>query len=117
MPQLSIEQLETYERPARRGRQKLRTLNEAQAQAAVQRSSQCGPRCKSLMPAKPTSPTRKQAEQAVVVEADADLAQAKRQAEQIVLQPRLKRRSKCSPARVRPKVMQVGVIEGDGAFT
>ena len=36
------------------------------------------------MPAKPTSPTRKQAEQAVVGAGDADLAQAKRQAEQIV---------------------------------
>jgi uncharacterized membrane protein YqiK len=84
--QLSIEQLETYERQ-RAAAEKLRTLNEAQAQAAVQTqltNAEAQVRIAESQGAAELARARKQAEQAVVG-AEAELARAKRQAEQAVV--------------------------------
>src|SRR6202008_1586804 len=83
--QLSIEQLETYERQ-RAAADKLRTLNEAQAQAAMQTqltNSRVQVQISESQGDADLARARRQAEQAVVM-ADADLARAKRQAEQLV---------------------------------
>ena len=84
--QLSIEQIETYERQ-RAAAEKLRTLNEAQAQAAVQTeltNAEVQVQIAESQGEADLARARKQAEQAVVG-AEADLARARRQAEQTVV--------------------------------
>src|SRR5205085_407064 len=83
MRQLSIEQLETYERQ-RTAAEKLRTLNEAQAQAAVQvqlTNAKAEIQIADSRGEAELARARKQSEQ-MVVTAEAELARAKRQAEQ-----------------------------------
>jgi uncharacterized membrane protein YqiK len=95
--QLSMEQIETYERQ-RAAAEKLRTLQEAQAIAAKQTdltNSQIQVRIIENQGEAELARSRKQAEQTIVtaqadnqkriLTADADLARAKRQAEQTVL--------------------------------
>ena len=95
--QLSIEQIETYERQ-RAAAEKLQTLNEAQAIAAKQSeltNSQVQVRIIENQGEAELARSRKQAEQTIVtaqadnqkriLQADADLARSKRQAEQTVL--------------------------------
>jgi len=84
--QLSIEQLETYDRQ-RAAADKLRALNEAQAIAAKQAeltNSQVQIRIAENQGDADLGRARKQAEQTVVV-AEADLARSRRQAEQNVV--------------------------------
>jgi len=84
--QLSIEQLETYDRQ-RAAAEKLRSLNEAQAIAAKQQeltNSQVQIRIAENQGDADLGRARKQAEQTVVV-AEADLARSRRQAEQTVV--------------------------------
>jgi hypothetical protein len=84
--QLSIEQMETYERQ-RAAADKLRTLNEAQAQANMQTqltNSRVQVQISESQGDADLARARRQAEQAVVM-ADADLARAQRQAQQLVL--------------------------------
>jgi uncharacterized membrane protein YqiK len=95
--QLSVEQIETYERQ-RAAAEKLKTLNEAQAVAAKQTdltNSQIQVRIIENQGEAELARSRKQAEQTIVtaqadnqkriLQADADLARSKRQAEQTVL--------------------------------
>ena len=84
--QLSIEQLETYERQ-KSSTEKLRALNEVQAQADMQSVTHQRPRQGSDRRKRRRSgfgTGRKQAEKQVVM-ADAQLQQARRQAEQTVV--------------------------------
>jgi uncharacterized membrane protein YqiK len=111
--QLSIEQLETYERQ-RAAADKLRTLNDAQALAAMQTEmTQAKARVQVAESAGEAdlARARKQAEQAVVG-ADADLARAKRQAEQIVLTAEAESKRQVLAGKGEgQKVMQVGLAE------
>lgn len=84
--QLSIEQLETYERQGAAA-DKLRTLNEAQAQAAMQTqltNSRVQIQIVESQAEADLARARKQAEQ-TVVNAEAELARSRRQAEQLVV--------------------------------
>lgn len=84
--QLSIEQLETYERQ-RAAADKLRTLNEAQAQASMQTqltNSRVQIQIAESQGEADLARARKQAEQ-TVVNADAELARSRRHAEQTVV--------------------------------
>jgi hypothetical protein len=84
--QLSIEQLETYERQ-RASADKLRMLNEAQAQAAMQTqltNSRVQIQIAESQGEAELARARKQADQTVVV-AEAELARSRRQAEQLVV--------------------------------
>ena len=84
--QLSIEQIETYERQ-RAAAEKLRVLNEAQAQASMQTqltNTRVQVQIAESQGEADLARARKQAEQ-TVVNADADLAKSKRQAEQMVI--------------------------------
>jgi uncharacterized membrane protein YqiK len=84
--QLSIEQIETYERQ-RASAEKLRVLNEAQAQAAMQTqltNSRVEIQIAESRGEADLARARKQAEQ-TVVNADAELARSRRQAEQVVV--------------------------------
>jgi uncharacterized membrane protein YqiK len=84
--QLSIEQLETYERQ-RASADKLRVLNEAQAQAAMQTqltNSRVQIQIVESQAEAELARSRKQAEQ-TIVNAEADLARSRRQAEQVVV--------------------------------
>jgi uncharacterized membrane protein YqiK len=84
--QLSIEQVETYERQ-RAAADKLRTLNEAQAQATMQTqltNSRVQVQIAESQGEAELARARKQAEQ-TVVNAEAELARARRQAEQLVV--------------------------------
>jgi len=84
--QLSIEQLETYERQ-RASADKLRMLNEAQAQASMQTqltNSRVQIQIAESQGEADLARARKQAEQ-TVVNAEAELARARRQAEQVVV--------------------------------
>ena len=84
--QLSIEQLETYERQ-RAAADKLRTLNEAQAQAAMQTqltNSRVQIQIAESQGEAELARARKQADQTVVV-AEAELAKSRRQAQQLVV--------------------------------
>src|SRR4029077_9825310 len=86
MRQLSIEQLETYERQ-RAAAEKQRTLNEAQAQTAMQTqltNARVQAQIAESQGEADLARARKQAEQ-TVVNAEAELARAKLQAEQTVL--------------------------------
>jgi uncharacterized membrane protein YqiK len=111
--QLSIEQLETYERQ-RAAAEKLRTLNEAQAQAAVQTqltNAEAQVRIAESQGSAELARARKQAEQAVVG-ADADLARAKRQAEQTVLIAEAESKKQILAGRGEgQKVAQIGLAE------
>jgi uncharacterized membrane protein YqiK len=111
--QLSIEQLETYERQ-RAAAEKLRTLNEAQAQAAVQAqmtNAKAQVQIAESAGEADLARARKQAEQAVVG-ADADLARARRQAEQTVLTAEAEAKKQVLAGKGEgQKVMQVGVAE------
>ena len=84
--QLSIEQLETYERQ-RTGAEKLRTLKEAEALAAKQAeltNSQVQIRIAENQGDADLARARKQAQQQIVM-AEADLERSRRQAEQMVV--------------------------------
>ncbi len=84
--QLSIEQLETYERQ-RASAEKLRMLNEAQAQAAMQTqltNSRVQIQIAESQGEADLARARKQAEQ-TVVNAEAELARSRRHAEQVVV--------------------------------
>src|SRR5260221_5178040 len=89
--QLSIEQLETYERQ-RDAVEKLKMLNEAQAQATMQTqltNARVQVEIADSQAAAELARTRRQAEQTIVL-AEADLARSRRQAEQagVGAQPR-----------------------------
>ncbi len=129
--QLSIEQLETYERQ-RDAVEKLKMLNEAQAQATMQTqltnarvqveiadSQAAAELARTRRQAEQTvvmaeadlARSRKQAEQAVVV-AEAELACARKQAEQTVVAAEASSREKVLAGRGESqKVMQVGLAE------
>jgi multidrug efflux pump subunit AcrA (membrane-fusion protein) len=84
--QLSIEQLETYERQ-RDAVEKLKMLNEAQAQATMQTqltNARVQVEIADSQAAAELARTRRQAEQTIVL-AEADLARSRRQAEQAVV--------------------------------
>ncbi|HEV3021914.1 MAG TPA: SPFH domain-containing protein, partial [Pirellulales bacterium] len=84
--QLSIEQLETYERQ-RAAADKLRTLNDAQAQAAMQTqltNAKLQVQIAESGGEAELARARKQADQTVVV-AEAELARSRRQAQQVVV--------------------------------
>jgi uncharacterized membrane protein YqiK len=111
--QLSIEQLETYERQ-RASAEKLRTLNEAQAQAAMQTqltNSRVQVQIAESQGEADLARARKQAEQ-TVVNADAELARARRQAEQLVLTAEAESQQRVLAGRGEAqRVMQVGLSE------
>ncbi len=129
--QLSIEQLETYDRQ-RDAANKLRTLNESQAQANMQtqltnakvqieivENQAAAELARSRKQAEQVAVqadgelnrARKQAEQAIVV-AEADLARSRRQAEQTVLLAEADSQQKALAGRGEAqKVMQIGLAE------
>src|SRR5262245_19777108 len=129
--QLSMEQLETYERQCA-AVEKLKLLNEAQAQATMQTqltnarvqveiadSQAAAELAKARRQAEQTvvmaeadlARSRKQAEQAVVV-AEAELACARKQAEQTVVAAEAASREKVLSGRGESqRVMQVGLAE------
>ncbi len=111
--QLSIEQLETYERQ-RASADKLRMLNEAQAQAAMQTqltNSRVQIQIAESQGEADLARARKQAEQTVVV-AEAELAKSRRQAEQTVVTAEAESRQRILSGRGEAqRVMQVGLSE------
>jgi uncharacterized membrane protein YqiK len=113
MRQLSIEQLETYERQ-RAAADKLRTLNEAQAQATMQTqltNARVEAQIAESRGEADLARARKQAEQ-TVVNAEAELARSRRQAEQIVLTAQAESEQRILAGRGEAqRVMQVGLSE------
>jgi predicted Zn finger-like uncharacterized protein len=113
MRQLSIEQLETYERQ-RTSAEKLRTLNEAQAQATMQTqltNARVEAQIAEQKGEADLARARKQAEQAVV-QAEGELGRARRQAEQtVVLAQAEAEQRKLAGRGEAQKVMQVGLSE------
>jgi uncharacterized membrane protein YqiK len=111
--QLSIEQLETYERQ-RAAAEKLKTLNEAQAQATMQTqltNASVQARIAEQQGEADLARARKQAEQ-TVVNADAELARARRQAEQTVLTAEADSRQRTLAGKGEAqRVLQVGLSE------
>jgi uncharacterized membrane protein YqiK len=111
--QLSIEQLETYERQ-RAAAEKLRSLNEAQAHAAMQTqltNSVVQIQIASSQGEADLARARKQAEQ-MIVNADAELARARRQAEQMVLLAEAQAQQQTLAGRGEAqRIMQVGLVE------
>ncbi|MGH7171101.1 MAG: SPFH domain-containing protein [Gemmataceae bacterium] len=111
--QLSIEQLETYERQ-RASADKLRMLNEAQAQATMQTqltNSRVQIQIAESQGEADLARARKQAEQTVVM-ADAELAKARRQAEQTVVTAEAESQQRVLAGRGEAqRVMQVGLSE------
>ena len=111
--QLSIEQLETYDRQ-RAAADKLRSLNEAQAIAAKQAeltNSQVQIRIAENQGDADLARSRKQAEQAVVV-AEADLARSRRQAEQTVVTAQADSQSRILAGRGEAtRALQVGLAD------
>jgi predicted Zn finger-like uncharacterized protein len=111
--QLSIEQLETYERQ-RTAAEKLRTLNEAQAQAAMQTqltNSRVQIQIAESQAEADLARARKNAEQ-TVVNADAELARARRAAEQTVITAEADGRQRTLAGRGEAqRVMQIGLSE------
>jgi uncharacterized membrane protein YqiK len=111
--QLSIEQLETYERQ-RASAEKLRMLNEAQAQAAMQTqltNSRVQIQISESQGEADLARARKQAEQ-TVVNADAELAKSRRQAEQTVVLAQAESQQKILAGRGEAqRVMQIGLSE------
>jgi uncharacterized membrane protein YqiK len=129
--QLSIEQLETYERQ-RTAAERLRTLNEAQAQATMQTqltNARVEAQIAEQKGEADLARARKQAEQlvvqadaelqrsrrlaeTVVVQADAELQRSRRQAEQTVLLAEAESKQRMLSGRGEAqKVMQVGLSE------
>ena len=113
MRQLSIEQLETFERQ-RTAAEKLRTLNEAQAQAAVQvqlTNARAEIQMAESRGEAELARARKQSEQ-MVVTAEAELARAKRQAEQTVLTAEAHAKERVLAGRGEgQKALQIGLSE------
>ncbi|HEY1921406.1 MAG TPA: SPFH domain-containing protein [Tepidisphaeraceae bacterium] len=113
MRQLSIEQLETYDRQ-RAAAEKLRSLTEAQAIAAKQAeltNSQVQIRIAENQGDADLSRSRKQAEQTIVV-AEAELARARRQAEQTVVTAQADSQSRILAGRGEStRSLQVGLAE------
>ncbi|HEY7311293.1 MAG TPA: SPFH domain-containing protein [Gemmataceae bacterium] len=111
--QLSIEQLETYERQ-RASADKLRMLNEAQAQAAMQTqltNSRVQIQIAESQGEADLARARKQAEQTVVM-ADAELARSRRAAEQTVVTAEAESQQRILAGRGEAqRVMQVGLSE------
>jgi uncharacterized membrane protein YqiK len=111
--QLSIEQLETYERQ-RAAAEKQRTLNEAQAQAAVQvqlTNAKAEIQIAESRGEAELARARKQSEQ-MVVTAEAELARARRQAEQTVLTAEAHAKEKVLAGRAEgQKTLQIGLSE------
>jgi uncharacterized membrane protein YqiK len=111
--QLSIEQLETYDRQ-RAAAEKLRSLTEAQAIAAKQAeltNSQVQIRIAENQGDADLSRSRKQAEQTVVV-AEAELARSRRQAEQTVVTAQADSQSRILAGRGEStRSLQVGLAE------
>jgi len=111
--QLSIEQLETYERQ-QAAAEKQRALNEAQARAAVQvqlTNAKAEVQIAESRGEAELARARKQSEQTVVT-AEAELARAKRQAEQTVLTAEAHAREKELAGRGEgQKTLQVGLSE------
>jgi uncharacterized membrane protein YqiK len=111
--QLSIEQLETYERQ-RAAAEKLRTLNEAQALADVQSKltlAKAQIQVADSQGEADLARARKQAEQAVVG-AEADLARSRRQAEQTVLTAEAESKRQVLAGKGEgQKAMQIGLAE------
>jgi uncharacterized membrane protein YqiK len=111
--QLSIEQLETYDRQ-RAAAEKLRSLTEAQAVAAKQAeltNSQVQIRIAENQGDADLSRSRKQAEQTVVV-AEAELARSRRQAEQTVVTAQADSQSRILAGRGEStRSLQVGLAE------
>ncbi|HUB27135.1 MAG TPA: SPFH domain-containing protein [Tepidisphaeraceae bacterium] len=113
MRQLSIEQLETYDRQ-RAAAEKLKTLNEAQAIAAKQAeltNSQIQANIAENQGQADLARARKQAEQTVVV-AEAELARSRRQAEQTVVTAQAESQSRILAGRGEStRSLQVGLAE------
>jgi uncharacterized membrane protein YqiK len=111
--QLSIEQLETYERQ-RSAAEKLRTLNEAQAQAAMQTqltNARVEAQIAESRGEADLARARKQAEQ-MVVNSEGELGRARRQAEQIVLTAQAESEQRVLAGRGEAqRIMQVGLAE------
>jgi uncharacterized membrane protein YqiK len=111
--QLSIEQLETYDRQ-RAAADKLRSLNEAQAIAAKQAeltNSQVQIRIAENQGDADLARSRKQAEQTVVV-AEAELARSRRQAEQTVVTAQADSQSRILAGRGEStRALQVGLAD------
>ncbi len=111
--QLSIEQLETYERQ-RASADKLRMLNEAQAQASMQTqltNSRVQIQIAESQGEADLARARKQAEQ-TVVNAEAELARARRQAEQTVVLAEAESNQRILAGRGEAqRVMQIGLSE------
>lgn len=111
--QLSIEQLETYERQ-RAASEKLRELNEAHAQAEMQTPLTTARVRANIAESEGEADlarARKQAEKQVVM-AEAELAQSRRQAEQtVVLAEADRRRQILEGGGQAQRVMQVGLSE------
>jgi len=111
--QLSIEQLETYERQ-RAASEKLRLLNEAQAQAQMQTqltNARVQAQIAESHGEAELARARKAAEQTVVV-ADAELQRSRRQAEQqVVLAESQKQQQILLGQGVSQRAMQVGLAE------
>src|SRR6185295_12582778 len=111
--QLSIEQLETYERQ-RDAVDKLKMLNEAQAQATMQTqltNARVQIEIADSQAAAELAKARRQAEQTVVM-AEAELARSRKQAEQTVVAAEAGSREKVLAGRGEAqKVMQVGLAE------
>jgi uncharacterized membrane protein YqiK len=111
--QLSIEQLETYERQ-RASADKLRVLNEAQAQAAMQTqltNSRVQIQIAESQGEADLARARKQAEQTVVM-ADAELAKSRRSAEQTIVTAEAESRQRILAGRGEAqRVMQIGLSE------
>jgi uncharacterized membrane protein YqiK len=111
--QLSIEQLETYDRQ-RAAAEKLRTLNEAQAIAAKQAeltNSEIQAHIAENQGEADLARARKQAEQTVVV-AEAELARSRRQAEQTVVTAQAESQQRILAGRGEStRVLQVGLAE------
>jgi predicted Zn finger-like uncharacterized protein len=111
--QLSIEQIETYERQ-RAAADKLRVLNEANALAAMQTqltNTRVQVSIAESQGEADLARARKQAEQ-VVVQAEGELGRSRRQAEQTVVLAEAESRSKVLAGRGEAqRVLQVGLAE------
>lgn len=111
--QLSIEQLETFERQ-RAASEKLKLLNEAQAIAAVQvqlTNAKAEVQIAESRGEAELARARKQSEQ-MVVTADAELARARRQAEQTVMTAEAHAKEKALAGRGEgQKALQIGLSE------
>jgi uncharacterized membrane protein YqiK len=113
MRQLSIEQLETYERQ-RTAAEKLQTLNEAQAQAAMQTqltNARVEAQIAESRGEADLARARKQAEQ-MIVNSEGELGRARRQAEQIVLTAQAESEQRVLAGRGEAqRILQTGLSE------